>query len=142
MKLDVESIGVWVKENRKKAAIYFVLALIFIVVVFGWGISSCGNYFFNRDIDRQKQNVNSQMQNANTVKEEIGNLKRQEFEKQVEVNQKRKELENANAAYTNSKIITNKALELNKAVESANYANSSVQRAQEALCKAFPEDCR
>jgi preprotein translocase subunit SecF len=128
--------------------------LLLVLLLVAFFFQFCENWGFNRDIDKQKQNVNKtleegkqningEMQNANLIKANIENLKIKEIQAEAEVNVKTNEYINAKRYTDNRRIIANTQLGRTQAIENANYANKMLKDALDAQCRAFPEssDC-
>ena len=120
-------------------AVFTIIAIIF---VFGFFFESCGNYMFNRDVNKRKQNVNQLLINANSVKENLEDLKIEQKLKEQEVNAQRNVYVNSMEVTNIQRNTTNERLLNINAIQSANYSNKTLEDALKARCKAFPERCK
>jgi hypothetical protein len=121
-------------RNFYTTGLLIVLLVVFIIVVF----KQCGDYMFERELENKKRDVNILLDNANEKKEILDNLNREAYELELNVNAKGAELNKAKGETENAQNKTNKSLENVKKIENGNYSNSSVDSANRARCKAFP----
>lgn len=116
-----------------------VVGLVLLLVAAMFVFDKCSNYFSNREIEHDKNAVNELMQNANQAKENLQNLAINEALKEQEVNLARNDLINRQAETNDAREKTNQALENLKRLENKDYTNQTLQNANKARCKAFPQ---
>jgi uncharacterized iron-regulated protein len=139
MKLDFESMFVWIKDNRR--IVLIILGLIVLLLVFGWLFSSCGRFFDWYELDGLNKNINKanvelKNLNANLRGLEIDNRLQQENINRLGVNHNE-----AKNGSNQAQIETNNALDNVSRVENGNFSNSSLDEANRNRCRVFNRGC-
>lgn len=140
MKLDWESIKVWIKEHRN---ILIISGLIFILILFVLFLfQECSDYSDRKELDRLNKGVNKFDDLAANANAEISNLKLQNANQQALVNQQGINYNEAKNGSNGARTQTNEALENINRFKNTNFNNTNLSEAQKARCLAYPESCR
>lgn len=117
--------------------ILICLGLIFLLFLGASLFQSCGNYFADRRIEKEKQNVNLVLGNIEAEKERLSNLEINEAIKEAEVNSARNAFINAQESTNKARSKVNDSLLSVNALEGKDFTNSTLANAQKARCRAF-----
>lgn len=142
MKVDWENI--WISVKRNKNILLIIVGIIVLLLLFGYLFTSCGNWFDERFIRKTEENINAAQNVANQINGNLANLSIENAIKANEVERQAIEHNAAKNASNQAQTQTNDALGNVDAVENGNFTNSSMDSANRARCKAFPnsEGCR
>lgn len=144
----------WYDTKDLRVKIYFAIAVLLLISVciayvtgmLGSAYESVKTYLQIHQLQKQNEADGEQVEQLQNqvpaIKENISNLKIQAAEKEGEVNAAKTNYNAAVNAADNARIETDKAVTAANTVEQTPYKNVSLEAAQQARCRAFPERCK
>jgi septal ring factor EnvC (AmiA/AmiB activator) len=141
-KIDWESVGASIKKHWKLLALVVLAFALFGFLFFA--TDKISSWWNASKIEEAEQDLKVKEQEAANLNANIANLRQQEFEKQVEVNAARANLDVARKETDEAQKIADQALDNLNAVRNGNYSGTSTDDANRARCAAYPDspECR
>jgi hypothetical protein len=126
MKLDYESIWTSIKSVPLLWRIVGLIVLLLIITaVLSLFSESCGNWSFNRNVNKQKANINALENESNAIENIVNGQSVNYANAKEQTNEARNE--------------TNIALNNLNAVRNADYNGAGYANANSARCRAYPK---